>query len=209
MGIISLILSLYLLNSIPSDSCQYICWNENRELNWDDFQGSIPNSTSLEGYYAITSGDIQVLTIVRSEIPEFIIKVRFSKNRSWTKGNSKELLKHEQTHFDIVELYARKVRSSIGSLQQRDITSREIYTAEIADLIKQKNIRQDDFDQETRFGNNSEAQERWELRLQKELTNLSNYKSELEECECEDRNKAPNSTYHPWGCICNRKVREF
>ena len=58
------------------------------------------------------------------------------------------VLQHEQIHFDLTELYARKMRKSVESLRQKNITNISIYRKKIQhwNVMKEKASNQFDAD---------------------------------------------------------------
>jgi predicted secreted Zn-dependent protease len=47
------------------------------------------------------------------------VKNYFDKDQSWMMVKNAYVLQHEQIHFNISELYARKIRKSADSLSQK------------------------------------------------------------------------------------------
>ncbi len=92
-----------------------IIWNKNRLLTWDDFKGKVDTTTEhLAVTYSRTS------TTFKSLKDTLFMSVIATMNpvKSWKRSNklSKEVLKHEQLHFDIAELYARKLKLELGKM---------------------------------------------------------------------------------------------
>src|SRR5688572_23289770 len=96
-------------------------WSGARPLVWTDFKGK-PASSGNEG--ARTAHAIHFAWICRPGGRfEFKVTAGFLPNRSWVKfvvlrsaGESARVLRHEQTHFDISELYARHIRRRFAEL---------------------------------------------------------------------------------------------
>src|SRR5262245_56433743 len=85
---------------------QFIEWSSIKRLTWDDYLAR-PSSSSDAA--AITSTALGLEYHVRNNILTYKITCRFSKTRSWGKYKSDYILQHEQGHFDITEIYARKL----------------------------------------------------------------------------------------------------
>jgi len=87
-----------------------------RSLTWSDFQG-VPDKTS--DMSATTSCGLHYKSNGAFNYPPAIIFAAMWPDNSWVKNDSlsesasRELLRHEQGHFDITELYARKANDSI------------------------------------------------------------------------------------------------
>ncbi|MEO0787178.1 MAG: DUF922 domain-containing protein, partial [Bacteroidota bacterium] len=84
------------------------------------------------------------------------------------------ILDHEQRHFDISEIYARKMRKAVyesltrqDNLQQR---MAEIYN----DFMRQCSEKQDEYDSEVYY--DSKRQEAWNTWVANELEALEAYK---------------------------------
>src|ERR1700751_1707415 len=89
-----------------------IIWQEGHLLTWSDFKGRPENPNSV----ASTSYDIIKRIIDYGDSATIIIRAVFFPYKSWKrKGrNDEDILIHEQRHFDIAELYARKLRKSFS-----------------------------------------------------------------------------------------------
>lgn len=156
-----------------------IYWSEDRKLSWDDFQG-IPNSEKFPEYDAITdcgfgfeSSTAKLFSFER----HFFVETKFQKMTSWVLPDKKreELLKHEQIHFDIAELFGRKLRKD---LKNANINSASL---RLAEEIFQKVHRdfeayQKKYDQETNHGLNLLSQREWELSVGMELAKYEDFK---------------------------------
>ncbi len=101
----------------------------------------------------------------------------FNTYQSWVlpEGITEYVLRHEQIHFDITEIYSRKLRKA---LTDSKITSdnaqraKPIFDKIFIDLQK----RQDKYDRETQRGSKEETQENWEAIVKIELAKYDFYK---------------------------------
>lgn len=118
-------------------------------LTWKDFKAQ-PDKSSP--YLASTYSGFSFSYSYKMEggEPEFTyeVKTNFYPDRSWLKpGNgTKKLLGHEQLHFDISELYARKFKQYLASVGQ-NLDSRKM-KGEIkrqAHLFERKRKRTENF----------------------------------------------------------------
>src|SRR5690606_10295249 len=84
-----------------------------KRLNWCDFKGDAPQG-NLHSAGSALSIDMKVeqLGILTYQI---YIVTCFNPRNSWVRkgAKSRELLYHERLHFDITELYARKLREAV------------------------------------------------------------------------------------------------
>ncbi|MGJ8734513.1 MAG: DUF922 domain-containing protein, partial [Cellulophaga sp.] len=75
---------------------------------------------------------------------------------------------HEQIHFDIAELYARKMREKLSKVVPSSNTykqARAIYTS----VNKELDAYQDLYDKETNYSRDLEKQLFWQEKVKKEL----------------------------------------
>lgn len=101
----------------------------------------------------------------------------FLRDSSWAKVKDAKILTHEQGHFNITELYARKIR--------RDLTMKKIrkegFSNKFDEIVekyrRESNLCQDLYDAETEHHLNEEAQIKWNYRIKKELLKLTKYSS--------------------------------
>lgn len=167
-------LSFNLPHSVPAD--ELLEWKATVALTWSDFKGEPDNTVD---YKAMTYSRIAL----EAEFEEnaFIVDVKtyFLKNKSWTKNNeSKTLLKHEQVHFDIAELIARKIRKAYSEYESTDLQEtqkflQQTYNEYYGPVWDSYNV----YDDETNHGVNTDEQKSWEKKIAKELAALSRYSS--------------------------------
>ena len=99
----------------------------------------------------------------------------FDIEQSWASKRSKYILKHEQKHFDITEIYSRKFKKKIMELdfssQPIDSLISQTYTY----YEKKLGEIQYRYDNETGHGTNKEAQTSWDLLIEKELNETNKF----------------------------------
>ena len=91
-----------------------ISWNVRSNLSWFDFQGK---TNPFDLGMAMTSYEIKILPEIVTVDEEDRIQgverltadARFYTNLSWSTSIRADILAHEQLHFDIAEVYARKI----------------------------------------------------------------------------------------------------
>ncbi|MDJ1471146.1 DUF922 domain-containing protein [Xanthocytophaga flava] len=152
-----------------------ILWNPTEKLRWVDFQGP-PNPQALFEKAACASS-IYVKGGKRSVgFPDFIVGCYFLKKQSWTLDTlSESLLRHEQGHFDIAELYARKIRQTIDSLHKKSTEDFNIYANNIQVLLEKYSKDEIAYDRETSHGTDMVEQKRWIKKIAFELKRLHNF----------------------------------
>ena len=155
-----------------------IDWSSTRKLSWDDFKGK-PTSTSNNNVAATTycgfsfeSNRISIFKKVK-----IYTKTTFDCKLSWVRPDQKgrvDLLEHEQTHFDLCEVYARILRKKIEekkltvfNLNDANNLFKEVYASYLE--------RQALYDQETNYGLDRQRQIEWTMKVGHELNELSQY----------------------------------
>jgi hypothetical protein len=171
-------------------SCLFICsvnfgeekekvyWNKDRKLTWEDFKGT-PDLKSP--YKAFTFGGFGIKSRSLGDSCIITISSYFLKHKSWVKAGSENdrLLGHEQTHFDIIELFARMTRKEL--LEKK--FNKQSFNREIAQIFKINNSRKKSYqglyDKETEHSINSSTQKQWNEKIQAELRNYDLYKDSV------------------------------
>jgi hypothetical protein len=166
---------IFLLSVITNAQDNSIKWEENKSLQWVDFSGK-ENDTSrfdaecyAEICYSYTFYDLDDF--------DFEVEARFDKNTSWSrKGKqSDELLKHEQLHFDIAQLFANELKHEFENFNYT-----KNYQQEIVELFQKKKLEyklmQQQYDDETNHSLNKQKQKEW---FDLVYTQLSNTEHEL------------------------------
>lgn len=158
----------YLSN--PEEYEAEIFWHKNRKLAISDFKGSAKNKP----YVAMTSGMIRYYIMGRSNV-HVNIETVFDCNTSYFKQteDNENTLTHEQIHFDIAELYARKfaqrLQHQINSYQTLLAKHESIYM----EVFKELQKKQGEFDSEVY--DNPDLQVKWEIWIEKELERFQDY----------------------------------
>ena len=151
-----------------------ITWTSGSLLTKDDFKGK----RSLGGTAAATSSGISVKSEDKNGALTFNIKAVFYKSRSFMVDNSPDVLKHEQLHFDITELYARKLREKIA---RRDFKKIGDVKAAIHnmfdDTFEDCQKEQSHYDLDTDHGINGARQKTWIEEINIQMLELKQYSS--------------------------------
>lgn len=153
-----------------------IVWSKGYKLTWDDFQGK-PKSGSTAG--AITSSGIGRDFVYDNGLITLNTKATFNKKKSWVKENAKitSVLGHEQGHFNITELYARKFRKAVLKTKfKKDGEKAKNQLLKIYDIIDREwDAYQDLYDKETDLSREESKQKEWLLKIAQELEELEAY----------------------------------
>lgn len=158
-----------------------ISWKSSVHLSWNDFQGE---TESLDYAEAMTGYKINILpknVIVDEQdriqgYETLTVEARFYKKHSWTSTKSLTLLKHEQLHFDIAELYARKIRQNFEVLKLKKEARFSTYWENYSNLWKACRQFQKLYDIDTHHGAKIETNRVWGQRIERELEELKEYK---------------------------------
>ncbi len=167
----SLFLLLILFSGALPQEKEGIPWVATRKLSWADFRGTPPESRRVA---ATTASGISYS--YRTKGPsgqyrlEFEVTALFYPRQSWYHRELCDslVLGHEQLHFDITELYARRMRA----LLERDTFGPDV-KAEVRRIFKRLNRELSEFqaryDRETDFSRDREAQARWNAEIAAKL----------------------------------------
>ncbi len=116
---ILLLLASPLLNFAQPKNEELIDWSVTNRLTWSDYKGRPdPNSDAA----ATTTSYLGIEYDFKNNAVTYKIVCRFSRNKSWGMYKTDHILGHEQGHFDITEIFARKKPVNINSINQ--VTSR-------------------------------------------------------------------------------------
>lgn len=168
-----ILISVFLLASFFKTNAQ-THWNLSSPLTWNNFKGSPP--TGNFNFRANTFSEVNCQYGRSDTCIFYVIETRFIEDKSWYIDSSKELLEHEKGHFNISEIYARKIRKYLFSILRKSVSDEEI-EKEI-DKLQQLKIRyQTLYDTETNFSRNLNQQKRWALKISVQLKQLDKFKS--------------------------------
>lgn len=159
-----LILPLLFLLQLDED---YIKWQENRRLTWDDFRAeplkigntAAMTTTHLGFSYNVSNGKVT-----------YKIDCRFEKNKSWGLVKNDWILNHEQGHFDIAEIFARKLNKLTTEYQFSRASFQKDLDAIYKSVVDEKEKFQQQYDDETDYSRNKTNQEEWFKKIESELT---------------------------------------
>jgi predicted secreted Zn-dependent protease len=145
---------------------EVIEWKEGSRLNWEDFKGGPPESAKNA---ALTSSRILINFHYSQNALQYAINCQFDKNRSWVRVRNEHILAHEQGHFDITEVHARKLNKAMKEYRFRPASVskdvNEIYQRIVNELQEMQNT----YDRETDHSRNFPQQREWEQKIKKEL----------------------------------------
>ena len=148
-------------------------WSAARPLAWGDFQGSPPAEGS-EG--AKTSYTLYSAWKCRGEVFEFRVIAGFRPRQSWVKAivlndstQRRTILLHEQTHFDLAEVHARRMRRAFGDLARPCAKTDAELSGLPQRLAQEEKAEQRRYDAETDHGLLVDQQAAWTRNVARRL----------------------------------------
>jgi hypothetical protein len=168
-------------NTYSAAASVMITWEDDEPLRWSDFKGKARN---WGGISALTASAIEYAYDCYDGTLDLDVRAIFIPEESWVKTDAKTeyILAHEQLHFDITEIYARKLRRE---LSEKVTSCRDIWKIEriAGKLISEWKEVQQQYDKDTHHSINRELQERWEEKVEFDLEayagySLSNWKAD-------------------------------
>jgi hypothetical protein len=156
----------------PRSAEQSFAWNEQRPLTWNDFRGGVRRGAE-DNIAAETSCGIAIETnlVGARDAAKVYVFNTFDKQKSWVRNGyeNAEVLQHEQGHWDICELYTRRMQERFDAA---NITGTNLHQ-QVARIFNDVNdeylARQEQYEQETQHGIIASEQQRWTALLEKEL----------------------------------------
>lgn len=141
---------------------EYIPWVPDYRLTWDDFLCEPKRNTDA---VASTSTALGIAYQIKNGKFTYQITCKFSKVKSWGLVKTPYILAHEQGHFDITEIFARKLHQALNSYQlNRNTFQKDINT--IYELVVEaKEAFQAAYDGQTDHSRNRSKQAEWLARI--------------------------------------------
>jgi hypothetical protein len=133
-------------------------WSASRRLSWSDYKAK-PNPNSDAA--ATTTTVLAVDYNFNNNQFGFTIKSQFSKTRSWGVHKTDYILSHEQGHFDIAEVFARKLHKNLSEYRFNKKTYQKDLKKIYSDITEEKEEVQNNYDKETSHSINKEKQAEW------------------------------------------------
>lgn len=153
-----------------------------RPLVWSDFQGRAPALSEFAAY-TMTRVNLESSYTGRGKLwkGEFKVEAVFLPQKSWARDDrrsrSDRVLAHEQLHFDIAELSARKLRKALSELPEWSVDLKQRANALFEKSVEEGEQMQKRYDHETNHGLDLKQQERWQIFVAEELQKLSAFRN--------------------------------
>jgi hypothetical protein len=157
---------------IKTESAEYIPWVEDKRLAWEDFLCEPKKGTDA---VASTSTSLGISYQVVDSKLTYHISCNFSKTKSWGLMKTDYILAHEQGHFDITEIYARKLYEALQNYEYNRRTFKSDINNIYQEIVSQKEAMQHRYDGETDHSRNRKQQYDWLETIQNLLTETVDY----------------------------------
>lgn len=149
-----------------------IVWDSATKLTWGDFQGKIDSNSPYSA--STVSGIVYTFRLTGDGYSDSITAV-FYRSESWVRVRTDAALTHEQGHFDITEIFARRLRKRLqafvpgrGSLGKQ---LKQLYDEVEGERVTTENL----YDAETKHSADAGRQVNWNERIRKELKALEEF----------------------------------
>lgn len=172
------IIVLFMIWSISIYS-QNIYWNKDFILNWEHFKitDKARPVEAAKAYLGIKL--FKIRTLNWSNKSEFTAVAYLSIDSSYYVPSkiNELILQHEQTHFDITELYARKLRRILSQKKFiYDFDAKMIFNF----IFIEHNKTQIEYEIDTSFGNKKNMQNYWANKIKLELEEITEYEYKID-----------------------------
>lgn len=173
------VLSLLLLSTTQKEE-ERIAWNEDHRLSWADFKGQpkVGNSFVASTNSGLSFGyGFKTINGVPTSDFNYEVTSYFYPESSWyiPEKVNERVLSHEQTHFDITELYARKLRKRIAEFDFTTKVKDEL-DALYSQIERERRQMQSRYDLETNHSINVAEEAAWVARVQELLKKYEPWK---------------------------------
>jgi hypothetical protein len=153
-----------------------LAWSADRRLSWSDFEAAAPRAGD-EG--ALTAYSIFYGVRCTGEAFGFLAVAGFLPHESWVRADvtsdrvkSERTLRHEQTHFDLTEVFTRRLRKSFAAMYEPCRRPDQDLAGLAAQYLHSEQTEQQRYDDETRHGLAAPAQDTWDRRVAEDLNSL-------------------------------------
>lgn len=175
------IFSLILLFCFLTVFSQKLVWKEGTKLNWSLFKSSENKMKSDSTIVSYSSCGLSYTAFKDKANNKMKVRIdaTFDPSKSWKHPiRTKNLnINHEQGHFDIAEIYARKLRKefleNVKTEKDYQLKFKLIYQVMYGEFLDYQNY----YDSITKRGTNAEKQNELDAEIKAELKKLERYKN--------------------------------
>lgn len=160
--------------SFTQEPQKTITWSKDRKLTWADYRGPAQRrAVAASTVYSLGRHVSEKNGAVIATIEAYFYCKDSWKRIDWIND---EVLAHEQKHFDIVELFARRIRKQISGMTFIGIIdAKEKVESVYEELNKEMDAYQDKYDTESDGSMNGDGQHDWNEKIEKGLQALNQY----------------------------------
>lgn len=148
-----------------------VLWQHDKRLEWSDFKGKPSRASNASAVTAsgITYSFSSMRKNGKIEV-DFQVNSYFYPEESWVSSATPDtlILDHEQLHFDITEIFTRKLRLKFAEATYTDNIKKEV-GAIYKQILKELRDYQNLYDKETNFSRNYEKQLEWNEKVKMAL----------------------------------------
>jgi len=151
-----------------------IYYSVNRPLTWADFKEK-PRGSSFEAEVFTSIGYNEHREIIKGVINlNLAMKVDLPKSDCWVGGGRGDsyMLNHEQRHFDIEKIVSEHFKKKILAMNLPVDNFDGPINVEYLETLREATAMQKQYDADTHHGDNRQAQEQWNEKLDKELSSF-------------------------------------
>jgi hypothetical protein len=141
-------------------------------LNWNDFRSEPKRNTDA---VASTSTSLGIAYQVKNSLLTYQVTCNFSKTKSWGLVKTAYILAHEQGHFDITEIYARKLHQALQSYNFNKRNYKQDVNQAYKKIVTEKEAFQEIYDKQTDHSRNKKEQAAWLMIIEKLLEDTTPY----------------------------------
>ena len=158
-------------------------WSSKRPLAWTDFKGQPPRESpaAAETAYILLHG-VQCAGSAAGSAFEYRVVAAFRPDHSWVRpeilkrpADSARALRHEQTHFDLTEVHARRLRRYFMELVAPCKSSNGDLSQVAERYVRDEANAQTKYDDETDHGRKAPEQARWDKEVDSQLFATTRY----------------------------------
>lgn len=147
-------------------------WAEHQKLSWEDFQGPVRASDEESAAATHCGMGFRINGITQAGKPDVTVYNTFYTRKSWVRHDAKitSILEHEQGHFDLCEIFTRKLRTRVSDISLNTPDMKESLMAIFSEVNNEYEICQQAYEDETIHGTKIHEQKRWMEKISKELS---------------------------------------
>lgn len=170
------LLLLFLSPDISED--EKIIWSEDRKLTWADFKGTPSGPID---FVASTNSGVSFSFSYKEQngvgSVDYTILSNFYPDLSWYRPSkvSTYILEHEQMHFDISELCARKLRMGLAAIPENRNFKQNAEGVYQENEAERRQL-QTRYDKESDHSNNKEEEYQWRIFIAEQLEVYGSWK---------------------------------